>query len=289
MNSTLKRALSWGGSALGILGVAFVAAKLIDYGHRLPMNRIDMGQWFGIAALALVYAASGFLLAIAWRDILRHLGVTVRRDWAIWAYGVSQLAKYVPGNVFHLAGRQAIGASAGLPQWPLGKSLVWELGTIAVMAGLFVLWTIPSFLPLPAWAALLLFACAAGGAIAIIRRGFSPDLARAAALQLVFLGLSGIIFSTLFKLLGGEWNWLPVAGAYVVAWLIGLVTPGAPAGVGVREAVLFFLLRPLLGQADLLEIILIGRLVTAAGDLVFFLAASVCFSGRPTGLLGKTA
>jgi uncharacterized membrane protein YbhN (UPF0104 family) len=289
MNSTLKRALSWGGSALGILGVAFVAVKLFDYGNRLPMNRIGMGQWFGIAALSLVYGASGFLLAIAWRDILRHLGVTVRRDWAAWAYGVSQLAKYVPGNVFHLAGRQALGASAGLPQWPLGKSLVWELGTIAVMAGLFVLWTIPLFLPLPVWAALVVFACAAGGSFVIIRRGFSPDLARAAGLQLVFLGLSGIIFATLFKLLGGEWNWVPVAGAYVVAWLIGLVTPGAPAGVGVREAVLFFLLRDVLGQADLLEIILIGRLVTAAGDLAFFLAASVCFSGRPTGLLVETA
>ena len=157
------------------------------------------------------------------------------------------------------------------------------------MAGLFALWTIPSFLPLPVWAALFVFACAASGAIAIIRRGFSPDLARAAALQLVFLALSGTIFAALFKLLGGGWNWVPVGGAYVVAWLIGLVTPGAPAGVGVREAVLFFLLRPLLGQADLLEIILIGRLVTAAGDLAFFLSASVCFSGRPTGLLVETA
>jgi len=228
MSSSFKRALSWGGSALGILGVAFVALKLFDYGNRLPMNRIGMGQWFGIAALSLAYGTSGFILAIAWRDILRHLGVTVRRDWAAWAYGVSQLAKYVPGNVFHLAGRQALGASAGLPQWPLGKSLVWELGTIAVMAGLFALWTIPSFLPLPVWVALFVFACAASGAI-------------------------------------------------------------APAGVGVREAVLFFLLRPLLGQADLLEIILIGRLVTAAGDLAFFLSASVCFSGRPTGLLVETA
>jgi len=289
MNSTLKRALSWGGSALGILGVAFVVVKLFDYGNRLPMNRIGMGQWFGIAALSLAYGVSGFLLAIAWRDILRHLGVTVRRDWAIWAYGVSQLAKYVPGNVFHLAGRQALGASAGLPQWPLGKSLVWELGTIAIMGGLFVLLTIPSLLPLPVWVALVVFACATGGSIAIVRRRFSPDLARAAALQLVFLGLSGVIFAMLFKLLGGEWNWGPVAGAYVVAWLIGLVTPGAPAGVGVREAVLFFLLRGVLGQADLLEIILIGRLVTAAGDLAFFLAASVFFSGRPTGLLVETA
>ncbi len=289
MSSTLKRVLSWGGGALGILGVVFVALKLFDYGNHLPMNRIGMGQWFGIAALSLLYGASGFLLAIAWRDILRHLGVTVRRDWAVWAYGVSQLAKYVPGNVFHLAGRQALGASAGLPQWPLGKSLAWELGTIAVMAGLFALWVIPSFLPLPASLAAVAFACVIGSSIAIVRRRFSPDLARAAALQTTFLALSGLIFATLFKLLGGEWNVVAVCGAYVVAWLIGLVTPGAPAGVGVREAILFFLLRHVLGEADLLEIILIGRLVTAAGDLAFFVTASLCFSGRPTGLRVETA
>ena len=36
-------------------------------------------------------------------------------------------------------------------------------------------------------------------------------------------------------------------GAYVIAWLAGLVTPGAPAGVGVRELVMYALL-PYLDQ-----------------------------------------
>jgi uncharacterized membrane protein YbhN (UPF0104 family) len=142
---------------------------------------------------------------------------------------------------------------------------------------------------MPVALALVVFAGVAGLSVVLIWRLFGPDLARAAALQLVFLGVSGIIFATLFKLLGGDWNVVAVCGAYVIAWLIGLVTPGAPAGVGIRETVLFFLLRHALGQADLLEIILIGRLVTAAGDLIFFLVASVCFSGRPTGLLTETA
>jgi len=289
MSSTLKRALSWIGSALGILGVAFVGFKLFNYSHQLPIDKISSAQWLGVGMLSIVYGASGFLLAIAWRDVMRHLGVTIRRDWAVWAYGVSQLAKYVPGNVFHLAGRQALGVSAGVPPWPLGKSMAWELGTIAAMAGLFALLIVPSFFPVPIAVALLVFACVAALSIVLIVRLFGADLARAAALQLAFLGLSGIIFATLFKLLGGEWNVIAVCGAYVIAWLIGLVTPGAPAGVGIRETVLFFLLRGSIGQVDLLEIILIGRLVTAAGDLAFFIAASVWFSGRPTGLLTETA
>jgi uncharacterized membrane protein YbhN (UPF0104 family) len=289
MSSTLKRALSWIGSTLGILGVAFVGLKLYNYSHQLPLDKISSAQWLGVGALSLVYGASGFLLAIAWRDIMRYLGVTIRRDWAVWAYGVSQLAKYVPGNVFHLAGRQAIGVSAGVPPWPLGKSMAWELGTIAVTAGLFAILIVPSLFPVPAALALVVFAGVAALSMLLVWRFFGPDLARASAIQLAFLGLSGIIFATLFKLLGGDWNVITVCGAYVIAWLIGLVTPGAPAGVGIRETVLFFLLRGSIAQADLLEIILVGRLVTAAGDLAFFLTASVWFAGRPTGLLGKTA
>jgi hypothetical protein len=40
-------------------------------------------------------------------------------------------------------------------------------------------------------------------------------------------------------------NWATgfiVMGSYVIAWLAGFVTPGAPAGIGVREAVLVILL-----------------------------------------------
>ena len=58
-------------------------------------------------------------------------------------------------------------------------------------------------------------------------------------------------------------------GAYVLAWLAGLVTPGAPAGVGVRELVLLALLKGSVGQTELLLAVLLGRLVTVGGDVAF--------------------
>ena len=70
---------------------------------------------------------------------------------------------------------------------------------------------------------------------------------------------------------------LPVSllcGAYVIAWLAGLVTPGAPAGIGVREAVLLFLLGNVLPHADLLLAVLIGRMVTVFGDTIYFAISS---------------
>jgi len=45
--------------------------------------------------------------------------------------------------------------------------------------------------------------------------------------------------------------------------------PGAPAGVGVRELVLLFLLKNVVAEAELLLAVVLGRLVTVMGDLLF--------------------
>ena len=45
--------------------------------------------------------------------------------------------------------------------------------------------------------------------------------------------------------------WSSVPGAAIAAWLVGLVTPGAPAGLGVREAVMLLILGVWVPQADL--------------------------------------
>lgn len=51
--------------------------------------------------------------------------------------------------------------------------------------------------------------------------------------------------------------------------------PGAPAGIGVRETVLVLLLGSYMIEADLLMAVLIGRIVTVFGDVIFFLAISI--------------
>src|SRR3546814_5500746 len=43
---------------------------------------------------------------------------------------------------------------------------------------------------------------------------------------------------------------LGVLGVYAAAWLLGFLMPGAPAGLGVREVVLFMGLAPLVGGAS---------------------------------------
>lgn len=202
------------------------------------------------------------------------LGVKTEWIWALQAYGRSQLARYVPGNIFHFAGRQALGMAVGFSGWALAKSAVWELGLITGAGALFGLLAIPLYWnEISIQFALALFFCSFALSTFIIWR-WSPFIASAFVYQTAFLIVSGGVFSgTLAMISPGSimLYWFPaVCGAYIVAWLAGLVTPGAPAGVGVRELVLLFLLKGFVAESDLLLAVVIGRMVTVLGDLLFF-------------------
>jgi len=225
------------------------------------------------------------LLARAWRFLLIYLGVAVSSGWAVWAYGVSQLAKYVPGNIFHLAGRQALGAAAGLPNWPLVKSTAWEL-TLQVIAGAIV-----SILVLPLiittispMVSLFVFTIVLLATLVLFYYFFNSQFLLAFCWYFLFLIVGSSIFSAMaFYISSDELSLtiIPIiASGYALAWLIGLLTPGAPAGIGVREFILYSLLERFFNSADLLTIIVVSRMMTVAGDFIFYLIAGFIFKSR---------
>lgn len=285
MSPTLKRGLHGGGTLLAIAGVVFVALRLHEQATDIDFTRLDWMVWSAVGGLALVYGLANLLLALAWWNLLEQLGAPASLRWVVKVYGISQIAKYVPGNIMHLAGRQALGLAAGLPGWPLAKSTVWELSLIAVAGALFGGLALPLLVGgLPAGMELALFLAALGGAISLLRRFAGPPAARALGLYAVFLAISGGLFVALVELVGSngrqqEIMLLAVIGAYVLAWLAGLVTPGAPAGVGVRELVLLILLNGVVGEAELLLAVLLGRMVTVAGDTAF-LGMALAIEGK---------
>ncbi|NIG98135.1 MAG: hypothetical protein G5701_02350 [Serratia symbiotica] len=280
----LKRTLHWIGNGLAIIGIFFVILRMYREWHVRDLSCISLNIWLAVACLAIFYFFDSFLLAFAWRRILKSLGVYVSRAWSIKIYGISQLAKYVPGNVFHIAGRQALGMSAGISGGILAKSIGWEIGLISVSGAVFSWLVLPlliTFVTLPASIALILLTIVGLGYI--LYRFFSFHLFLAFIYQISFLLISGGIFVILLGALlqneGGAHlqEWIFICSAYVVAWLVGLVTPGAPAGVGVREFILLFLLKGLVNDADLLIALVLGRILTFAGDLLFFSLSSFFF------------
>ena len=280
MSPTLKKGLHWLGSTLAAAGVIFVVVRLRNYGAEIEFSRFALTEWLIVAGLALIYGFAGLMLAFAWSNLLLQLRASTTLRWSVKTYGVSQLAKYVPGNIFHLAGRQAMGMAAGVPAWPLAKSTIWEFGLISAAGLFFVFWTIPLLMDeLPASVGMGAFLLTVSVAVAVLWRQISPLIARTFVWYVGFLAVSGALFVGIMELVTSadtseaSLPWSALCGAYVLAWLAGLVTPGAPAGMGVRELVLLFMLNGIVIEEDLLMAIVLGRIVTVMGDVLYFTVA----------------
>ena len=124
-------------------------------------------------------------------------------------------------------------------------------------------------------------------AVGIVRPGakrcFSAFVMRAVLRYVAFLLLSGLVFYATLQLLVPKSSLLPllpgICSAYVIAWLAGAITPGAPAGFGIREVVMFTVLQTVAAESDLLLAIVLNRAITACGDTLFYRFATAL--GRP--------
>ena len=135
----LKRGLYFIGTALAILGIVFIALRLYDYSGTIDFSHFNTSSWITISSACSCFLPWQFTAGFTWWNLLKQFGANVSCSWAIKIHGISQLAKYAPGNVFHLAGRQAMGMAAGVSGKALAKSTLWELGFSAIAAGFFVL------------------------------------------------------------------------------------------------------------------------------------------------------
>ena len=277
----MKRLLRTAGAGLALLAVLIVAWQLRAGWDDVAPVLAGRSTLTATLALAVLYAFANILLAVAWWNLLRHYRVTCGLGWTIRTYGISQLARYLPGNVFHLAGRQALGMAAGLPAGPLIKSAIWELASIALAGATFACLLLPLVVPpLSPPASIVVGWVVVACTLLLLRLLSGTASAVAFACHVAFLAVMGAIFVTLCLHLPttagpATADWTLVVGAYVVAWLIGLVTPGAPAGAGIREVVLLSLLDSLIAPSVLLLAVIVSRMITLIGDVLFFVTA--CF------------
>lgn len=280
-SKSVKALLNWVGFALAIAGMIFVFMRL-----RVHVSAIDIAVFTNatiglLVVLSAVYGSANLLLSSAWRDLLSYCGADRSTRWAIRVYGLSQIVKYVPGNIFQFVGRQALGVASGVNGWVLVRSTAWEIGLISVAGALFSIILIDLYLDFfsrtAAGSAFLLLAAAL---VAFLSRFVDSRVSAAFAKQVLFLAVSGLVFfACLLVVSGGMTVNVTIAptvvGAFVLGWLAGLLTPGAPAGLGIREAVLILLLEDIGAEPVILMAVVVSRIVNVAGDVLFFGGASM--------------
>lgn len=293
---------------LRLLGLALLLASCGYFGfhlwenvHQLPP--IEWGWWaFGVIALAVLGCLTSVpLIALMWKLLLRDQGVGLPYGQALQIIAVSQMGKYLPGNVGHFAGRVLLGSQAGIPA---GKTIAtmametfWVLGISGIFAAAALLFVVndlhaglvdsshPGFLAAFTLAMLI----APFLAVRVVNRmlpGLSRKLGRGQllaeprlftavavagliALSFVILGcVVELLAATLFQ--HPEIDLLEMILLFAVSWTAGFLVPGSPGGIGVREAVMIQLLGPAIGLETALGVALVMRLCSMGADALAF-------------------
>jgi len=275
--SNLRKVLNIAGSVIALLSVLFVAHRIMAYWAQVPDDTFTLKLLSLILILAAIYGAANIILASAWRILMVGLEQSISFRIATRIYGLTQLAKYVPGNIFQFAGRQFLAMSHGFSGKAIAKSTFLELLLLVLTGAAFVLWMLP--LLYPAFNIIYGFSLFIIIALLIalgLKWQERSSLIKVIARYFLFLVISGTVFLCVLYSIVDNWIAtpalvLPLIGAYVIAWLAGLITPGSPAGVGVREFLLILLLKPFFAEIDIVLAVILSRITTVVGDCFFYL------------------
>jgi hypothetical protein len=286
---------------LGSLG--FVLAAVAGHGRQVLQLRLDPQGWLWLALGVGVSLLSVLVNGLAQGVVLLWLGARPRWVPLLVLYATTNLRKYLPGGIWHLASRvQAFRRPAAALASPLSTTgallaalLDPLLAAVAALAlvpfggwqrGLGLLCLLPLVLLMPRWLDPLLrrlerrratelglseeLAGESAVAPAALRRyPWPPLLAELVFVLSRFAGFACCVWAFDLQLSLDWFTWL---AGFALAWTLGLVVPGAPGGLGVFEAVLLLRLGGALAEPSLLAVMLSYRLVVTLADL---LAAAV--------------
>lgn len=265
-------------------------------------------NWPGILIAIIAYTAlRSLILSQVWKNLVSGFGFKITFKESFIILGRSQIAKYIPGNIFHYLGRHILSKNIGIPNNVIINSIFTEtillilssisiffisavihgyknfvfegvnnlLVSAAIIIGIIIFLSLIVF---------LIIKYIPGIKEKLVRHNVIVNLKSLNVRKLwiqIFLGLilcmifftsSGSIMWYLNKYFWGESSllFLFIIGINAVAWVAGFITPGASGGIGVRELVIIALLTPYIGQPKALVLSIILRLVTISGDLLSF-------------------
>ena len=287
--SRLKPYLRWiivGGT------VFFIASAIHQNWQEVAAIRITATGYLRLAIALFVTLLAHILSGWVWSWILHELNQPATGLWSIRVYLTTNLAKYLPGNVWHFYGRVIAAKNAGFSVEAATLSVVLEPLLMAAAALAIALTTgsrtngITQLL------------CLSAVLIAIHPRFLNPLLQLASRLKgksqdvqsiqiqqatrirrypvLPLLGEAGFValrglgfLLTLSALSPIAPTQIPlIFSAFSFAWVLGLVVPGAPGGIGVFEATAIALLNSEISTGTIIGGVALYRMISILAEVI---------------------
>ncbi len=256
-----------------------------------------------VALFSIILALSNISIAgLIWQLLLidNHVRISWKQTQIIFV--IAQFGKYLPGNVGQYMGRVFMAQEIGIPASITLSTIMVETIWVAAVGGslgvlsLFIFGDsqIPGFqFELRPFNLLLLFAFLffiPWVSLVLLNRCLPRLIKRfskvgmittprfftmivVTALLCLCFGIMGLILK-----LQAQWFFgvpgaglLKMTGLFAIAWLAGYLLPGAPGGLGMREAMMVLLFSPVLGGGAAVGLGVTHRMTTITGDGLAFL------------------
>jgi hypothetical protein len=280
--SRLKPYLRW-----LILGgtIFFIASAIRQHWQEVAAIRISAPGYGKLAIALLITLLAHIWSGWVWSRILHELNQPAQALWGIRTYLTTNIAKYLPGNVWHFYGRVVAAKNAGFSVGAATLSVLLESLLMAAAALTIALTTgTTGIFQILSLAAVL---------IAIHPQFLNPLLKLASRIKgkskepqepiqirryplLPLLGEVGFVllrgmgfFFTLSALGTIAPPQIPlILSAFSFSWVLGLVVPGAPGGIGVFEATAIALLGSQLPTGTIIGGVALYRLISILAEVI---------------------
>ena len=274
----------------------FLANALRDNWQEITDIRIDAAEWAILAIATGITLLAHTWAGWVWSWILREFNQSISSTQLIQIYLKTNIAKYLPGNVGHYIGRIMAAKNLRVSTGAATVSVLLEPLLMAAAALIVVL--LCSYFTLRRGSFVLFLGQILGLLVVlcllhplflnpVIRfvyrqknkksvtgnlSGISLSMNRYPILPLLgelgFLILRGFGFIiTLYAIAPISLSQIPlIIGAFSFAWLLGLVVPGAPGGLGVFETTAIALLQHFFPPAFIISASGLYRLISILAE-----------------------
>jgi glycosyltransferase 2 family protein len=288
------------GNFLIFTAICYLSYKLWQIKDVIKEWRFNNRLFIVIFLSSTVYAFICFFLSFAWSWLLIFFSqkrVSIRDCISI--YAKTLIARYIPGNVFHIAGRYVAGRNLGIDHASLAGATLYEIIGILISSSALALlgqaiFNVNQHLIYFTVAGIIFVVLAVFpfvfNKVTYHHSGFlknfnvdnrgtletAKGLLPVFLLYFLFFVILSIIFLYLVFTVSGLSNisYLgKIISVFALSIVAGFLTPGAPGGLGVREAIIVGFMTQYIGESQSIFIALLFRIVTFSGDYLFFLSS----------------
>lgn len=268
--------------------------------NNLPNLEIDALPFFVLSIFMVVLSI--LIASVLWHILLKASYQKINLSSSISLFLISQFGKYIPGNIAHFAARASMAKNINIPVAVslniIFLEIIWMIA-VASLLSLYALYALyqPSqslsfddlfikWLPIVG----LMFFLLPWVAIELINRFFKkmffnlfkikklkPPQFWVGGISIIFLVIYFFTLASVLKIESlvffqvNNLSFFTCVSIFTLSWLAGFLIPGAPAGLGVREAVLVTFLILWMNPFSAASLALLIRLTTTLGDAAAFL------------------